>query len=263
MPKSCLFASAFTRPAGAYLASLALAAAAAGVHPVAAAQVAASPTAAPVNTLPVTAAPLNTAPVNTAPAGAVARAAVSAPTTNNEPYGWSWLRNALDTLRPRADTRIPETSTQVAQRLENQINQGDAAAALSEIERRLAERKNSSISGTDVRLVFLRARALTALGRLPEATAAYRQMTVDYPELPEPWNNLAVVLVAQGQLDQAHDALAMAIRTHPEYAAAQANLADVLVLQAQRAYARAAELGSAAASRQLELLQPLVAGTQP
>lgn len=189
--------------------------------------------------------------------------ALAAATTNEAPYGWPWLRNALDTLRPSTDTRLPESATQMAQRLEAQIDRGDAAGALPELERRLAERAASRISGTDVRLVFLRARALAALGRLPEAATAYREMTEKYPELPEPWNNLAVVLVAQGQLDQAQDALLMALRTQPDYAAAQANLGDVLVLQAQRAYARAAEMGSTAAARQLERLQPLVAGTQP
>lgn len=176
----------------------------------------------------------------------------------NPPYGWPWLRQALDSLRPGTDTRLPESATQVAERLEQEIDRGNAAAALPELERRLAERAASPLSGTDVRLVFLRARALAALNRLPEATAAYRQMTTDYPELPEPWNNLAVVLVAQGQLDQAHDALHMALRTQPSYAAAHANLGDLLLLQAERAYARAVSLGAVQAQSQLNRLRPLL-----
>lgn len=188
----------------------------------------------------------------------------AAATAVDAPYGWPWLRRALDSVRPAADTRLPESATQVAERLESQIDRGDAAAALVELDRRLAERAASPISGTDVRLVFLRARALAALGRLPEATAAYRQMTIEYPELPEPWNNLAVVLVAQGQLDPAHDALQMALRTQPNYAAAQANLGDVLLLQAERAYARALELGARQVQPQLQRLRPLLSsGAQP
>ncbi len=173
-----------------------------------------------------------------------------------EPYGWAWLREALDGLRPDVDTRLPESATAVAERLEGEINAGKAAAALAEIETRLAERPASIVSGTDVRLVFLRARALVALGQLDAAHDAYRQMTINYPELPEPWNNLALVLVAQGRLEPARDALEMALLTLPTYAEAQANLGDVLLLQAAQAYGRAADLGVPGAAERRQRLQP-------
>lgn len=183
-----------------------------------------------------------------------------------EPYGWPWLRNALDALRPSVDTRLPESATATAQRLEAEINAGRVEAALNEIEQRLAERSQSTISGTDVRLVFLRARALAALGRLDAAREAYQQMTISYPELPEPWNNLALVLVAQGQLEQAREALEMALLTLPDYAQAHANLGDVLVLQAAQAYARAAELGvpdAAGRQRALQTHLPITTESAP
>ncbi|MCK9512914.1 MAG: tetratricopeptide repeat protein [Pigmentiphaga sp.] len=196
-------------------------------------------------------------------AAALGLAGAPAAAADDPPYGWPWLRNALDALRPSVDTRLPESSTQAAERLERQIDQGDAAGALAEIDRRLAERKASTISGTDVRLVFLRARALAALGRIDDAAGVYRQMTIDFPELPEPWNNLAVLLVSQNRLEPAADALHMALRTWPDYPAAQANLGDVLLLQARAAYQRAAELGMSGAATQVRHLDSILSpGTQ-
>ncbi len=161
-----------------------------------------------------------------------------------EPYGWPWLRKALDSLRPSTDTSLPETSTQAVQRLENMISQGQAAAALKEIDERLQKRRQSRVTGVDARLVFLRARALAALGRLDEAREAYEAMTVQFPELPEPWNNLAAIYAAQQQPERAYEALQMAIRTHPRYAAAYANMGDILIMLAAQAYEKAAELGA-------------------
>jgi tetratricopeptide (TPR) repeat protein len=49
----------------------------------------------------------------------------------------------------------------------------------------------------------------------------------DYPELPEPYNNVAVLYAGQSQFDKARAALEMAIRTNPSYATAHENLGDV------------------------------------
>jgi Flp pilus assembly protein TadD len=49
----------------------------------------------------------------------------------------------------------------------------------------------------------------------------------DYPELPEPYNNLAVLYAQQKQFDKARTALEMAIRIHPGYATAYENLGDL------------------------------------
>jgi tetratricopeptide (TPR) repeat protein len=67
----------------------------------------------------------------------------------------------------------------------------------------------------------------------------FRQLNQDYPELPEPYNNLAVLYAGQGDLDKARIALEMAIRTNPSYAAAHENLGDVLLQLASQSYAKA------------------------
>jgi tetratricopeptide (TPR) repeat protein len=70
------------------------------------------------------------------------------------------------------------------------------------------------------------------------------QADQDYPELPEPYNNLAVLYAGQGQFDKARAALEMAIRTNPSYATAHENLGDVYAKLASQAYSKALQLDS-------------------
>lgn len=65
----------------------------------------------------------------------------------------------------------------------------------------------------------------------------HRQRWID---LPEPYNNLAVLVAAGGQLDRARALLETALRLDPAYRTAHENLGDVFVRLAQRAYEAAA-----------------------
>ncbi len=94
----------------------------------------------------------------------------------------------------------------------------------------------------DAQLRFIRAVALNQLNRLPEAEAAFADLTQEFPELPEPYNNLAVVRAAQGKLDQARTALEDAIRAVPNYALAHENLGDIHAQLAARSYRQALKL---------------------
>ena len=76
------------------------------------------------------------------------------------------------------------------------------------------------------------------MGQSAEAMTIFRQLNQDYPELPEPYNNLAVLYAGQGDLDKARTALEMAIRTNPSYAAAHENLGDVLLQLASQSYTK-------------------------
>jgi tetratricopeptide (TPR) repeat protein len=68
---------------------------------------------------------------------------------------------------------------------------------------------------------------LTEQNKPADAIREFTSLTEDYPELPEPYNNLAVLYASQGQYDKARKSLEMAIRTHPSYAIAHENLGDV------------------------------------
>ncbi|MEK9775844.1 MAG: tetratricopeptide repeat protein [Quisquiliibacterium sp.] len=97
-------------------------------------------------------------------------------------------------------------------------------------------------SPRDARLRFLYGVNLTDRGQSAQAAQVFEEMTRDFPELPEPYNNLAVVYAASGEIDKARVALEKAVAALPGYALAHENLGDVYARMALRAYERAAEL---------------------
>ncbi|MDB5807365.1 MAG: hypothetical protein JWN73_4687 [Betaproteobacteria bacterium] len=107
---------------------------------------------------------------------------------------------------------------------------------------------------------FLKGLILTEQNKTAEAIAMFSGLTTDYPELPEPYNNLAVLYAGQGQYEKARQALEMAIRTHPSYATAHENLGDVYAKLASQAYDKALSLDSSNSTAQtkLALLKELI-----
>lgn len=105
----------------------------------------------------------------------------------------------------------------------------------------------------DPQMRFVRGVILSEQGRTAEATEALTQLTRDYPELPEPHNNLAAIYAAQGQYDKARDALETALRLNPNYVTAHENLGDIYARLAAQQYARASQFASAAPTVQLKL----------
>lgn len=134
------------------------------------------------------------------------------------------------------------------------LKQGQFSKALDSADRLLAAQPK------DPQLRFLRGVALTELGRPTEAIAAFQALTTDFPELPEPYNNLAVLYAQQKQFDKAKSALEMAIRTHPAYATAHENLGDVYARLANEAYNKALQIDSAnvGAQTKLALIRELI-----
>ena len=100
---------------------------------------------------------------------------------------------------------------------------------------------------------FLRGLILTEMGRPADAIAVFTKLTEDFPELPEPYNNLAVLYAQQKQYDKARSALEMAIRTHPSYSIAHENLGDVYAKLASQAYDKALQLDSSNTATQTKL----------
>jgi tetratricopeptide (TPR) repeat protein len=94
----------------------------------------------------------------------------------------------------------------------------------------------------DPQMRFLKGVIQLDTGKRAEAIAAFTQLTQDAPELPEPYNNLAVIYASQNQFDKARGALESAIRTNPSYATAQENLGDVYARLASQAYSKALQL---------------------
>jgi len=101
---------------------------------------------------------------------------------------------------------------------------------------------------TDPQMRFLKGVIQRNAGKQAEAIATFTKLTEDYPELPEPYNNLAVLYAGQSQFDKARAALEMAIRTNPSYATAHENLGDVYARLASQAYNKALQLDGANAA---------------
>lgn len=97
----------------------------------------------------------------------------------------------------------------------------------------------------DPQMRFLKGVIQRNMGKQAEAITTFNKLTEDYPELPEPYNNLAVLYAGQGQYDKARVALEMAIRTNPSYATAHENIGDVYARLASQAYNKALQLDSA------------------
>lgn len=96
----------------------------------------------------------------------------------------------------------------------------------------------------DAKMRFLKGLVLSEQSKSSEAIAVFVKLTEDFPDLPEPYNNLAVLYGKQGQYDQARRALESAIRTNPSYATAYENLGDVYAKLASQAYSKALQMDS-------------------
>ena len=127
------------------------------------------------------------------------------------------------------------------------FKQGQQSQALSKV--------NNYLSGKpkDAQGRFLKGLILTEQNKTADAIKIFADLTQDYPELPEPYNNLAVLYASQGQYDKARSALEMAIRTHPSYATAHENLGDIYAKMASQAYNRALQLDSSNTTTQTKL----------
>lgn len=113
---------------------------------------------------------------------------------------------------------------------------------------------------------FLKGVILAEMNKLDEATSVFLKLTEEAPELPEPYNNLAVIYAQQKQYDKARAALEMAIRTHPSYAVAHENLGDLYAKMARQAYDKALQIdaGNASAQTKLNLIRDIIStGVRP
>lgn len=113
----------------------------------------------------------------------------------------------------------------------------------------------------DPQMRFIKGVIQSEAGKPFDAISTFTKLTEDFPELPEPYNNLAVLYASQNQLEKARTALEMAIRTNPSYTTAHENLGDVYAKLASQAYAKALQLdaNNSAVQPKLALIRELFA----
>lgn len=113
---------------------------------------------------------------------------------------------------------------------------GQAAAAMQRADQFLATHPK------DAQMRFVKAVMLADAKRDAEAMALFGKISEDYPDLAEPYNNLAVLYAGAGDYAKARVTLEQALRTNPDYATAHENLGDVHAALAAQSYARALKL---------------------
>jgi len=131
--------------------------------------------------------------------------------------------------------QVPYADTSLDQ-IQVLINEGHLQQALELADEQLEQ------NDSDIRLLFLKGLIYTKLEDLDNAQKLFEKITSEHPELPEPFNNLAVIYAFKGEFDRAELALLTAINTHPTYATAHENLGDIYAKMATQAYNQALEL---------------------
>jgi tetratricopeptide (TPR) repeat protein len=110
---------------------------------------------------------------------------------------------------------------------------GHKQEALSQVQAELSRTPD------DLKLRFTLGVYRMELHQADEAEKIFTVLTQDFPDLADPYNNLAVLHAAKGELDQARADLEQALRLQPDHAQAQENLGDLMLRLAVRAYERA------------------------
>jgi len=160
------------------------------------------------------------------------------------------------TLVPHLPALAQSGPLQQAQEL---LQKGDLGGAAKQVDAYLAEHPK------DARGRFLRGLILSGEQRSDEAIKVFTELTYDFPELPEPYNNLGVLYAARGQYDKAREALERAIQARPDFATAHENLGDIYAQLAAQSYTQALKLESnnPTAQKKLALVKQLVSSAPP
>ena len=177
---------------------------------------------------------------NRVAAALIAAAAVTAPAAHAQ----SANAQAAPTIAPTfaAKPPVPANDNPTASAMKaiaGALRKGDRTGALKLADAFLAtHHRNLSVR-------FQRAVILEDLNRLPDAAAAFESLIRDFPELPEPYNDLAVIHAAQGHLELAEQDLRRSIGAQPNYVTARENLGDLYIAMAVASYANGVKLAPA------------------
>lgn len=140
---------------------------------------------------------------------------------------------ALALLFASAGPAVADTAAEVRALL----SRGDLNGALQLAESAAKAKPN------DPQLRFLQGVVLMDLQRDDAAMDLFTRLTQEFPELPDPYNNIALLHARAGRLEQARQALETALRNDPGHRTARVNLGQVHLMLAVQAWEMAAAAG--------------------
>jgi tetratricopeptide (TPR) repeat protein len=130
---------------------------------------------------------------------------------------------------PKALASAPASpATSVIAEVHRLHSTGQTAAALAKADAYLVTKPN------DAQMRFLKGVILAESRRSSEAIPIFQKLVDDYPDLAEPYNNLAALYAGNGDYARARITLEQAVRANPSYATAHENLGDVYAALAQK-----------------------------
>ena len=150
----------------------------------------------------------------------------------------------MNTLSSSAFGQTTDPNLSEAQRL---FKQGQYTLALAKADTYVGSKPK------DPQGRFVRGLILTEMKRTSDAILVFKKLTEDFPELPEPYNNLAVLYAQEKQYDKARASLEAAIKTHPAYAVAHENLGDIYAKLASQAYGKALQIDASNSTAQTKM----------
>jgi len=155
---------------------------------------------------------------------------------------------------PDVAQKVPAPPPGPLEQAQELVQKGSLDRAASEVDAYLARYPK------DARARFLKGVILSGQHKADEAISVFTELTNDFPELPEPYNNLGVLYAARGEYGKAREALERAIQARPSFATAHENLGDIYAQLAAQSYAKSLQLdgNNRSAQRKLALVKQLV-----
>ncbi len=93
-----------------------------------------------------------------------------------------------------------------------------------------------------VQLRFQRCVLFERMGQKERARELLEDFITRYPEVPEPYNNLAAIYSSIGNLDRAEELLKKCLALRPNFALAHANLGNLYLARAKNSFATSLQL---------------------
>ena len=145
---------------------------------------------------------------------------------------WFAAAAALALSAPAAAGVTPEVSAGTAESIGALLQAGRYQEALETIDALPRE------SRAQPQIRLYQGMSLMALDRRPEALRAFEALAAERPDMPEPFNNMAVIQAADGRYGEARLLLESALRADAGYSVALENIGDVYIKLANQSYAR-------------------------